>query len=248
MEKELYTKIYQIEKTHWWYVGRRTIIFDWFFRVLGKNLESKILDVGCGTGYNIEFLKGQGYIDVYGLDFAPEALEFCSSRGLQMVTCGNLAELPYASETFDMITALDIIEHLDDDLQGLAELKRILKPGGKLVIFVPALMFLWSLQDDVSHHRRRYNAQELQTKVRQVGLEIDKLTYANSLLFPVVLVGRLLLRLVRDRVNLISEADMSPNWSNGILGKLFSFEMPLLRWFNFPIGVSLLCVCHKSEN
>jgi SAM-dependent methyltransferase len=147
------------------------------------------------------------------------------------------------------VTAFDILEHLDDDQRGLSELERILKPGGTLVLFVPALQFLWSLQDEVGHHYRRYSAKELGQKLRIAGFEIIKLSYANSLLFPLIWGGRIVLRLIRGKMDLDlrSEADLSPDWSNGILEKIFSTERTLLRWINFPIGVSILCTCRKSR-
>jgi SAM-dependent methyltransferase len=245
MEKELYSKIYQIEKDHWWYAARRAIIFDWVFRLLEPYPPTRILDVGCGTGYNVEYMNANGYPDVHGLDMAPEALSFCLSRGLNKVVAGDLTDLPFANESYEMVTALDILEHLDDDGKGLRELLRILKPGGILILFVPAFQFLWSLQDEVSHHCRRYTVNELGRKIRYTGFEITKISYANSLLFPLVWVGRILLKFLRNRVSIISEADLSPDWSNKILERIFATERSLLRRVNFPVGVSILCVCLK---
>jgi SAM-dependent methyltransferase len=245
VKKEIYSQIFQIEQTHWWYAGRRKIVFDWVFRILDRTTRARILDVGCGTGYNLDILRKLGFSDVYGLDIAPEALYFCEARGLPQVICGDLTDVPFANESFDLVLALDIIEHLEDDLRGLRGMARLLKPGGALVIFTPALPSLWSLQDEVGHHFRRYTTAELKQKTLKTGLEIVKLSYANSLLFPLVWVGRMILRMVQNRVTLISEADLSPNWSNEILKNIFSTERAMLRRINFPVGVSIFCVCQK---
>jgi len=138
--------------------------------------------------------------------------------------------------------ALDLLEHLDDDVQALREFARLLKPGGSLVLFVPAFNFLWGLQDKVSHHRRRYTAGELEQKLKSVGFSIDRLTYANMFLFPLIWMGRLLLRLSGNRIKGTSENDLHPGWSNGLLQAIFAAERPLLHYANLPFGVSLFCI------
>ncbi len=245
MKKEMYGHIQQVEQSHWWYVARRKIIFDWVLRTLAEYSSPQILDIGCGTGFNLDQLRVKGYNHVVGLDFSTEALSFCHSRQLVNLICSDGTRPPIRYGTFDVIMALDLIEHLEDDVQTLKELARLLKPKGALLIFTPAFQFLWGLQDEVSHHYRRYTAPELQYKLAQTGLKIHKLTYANTFLFPLIWAGRLALRLTGNKVRGTSENDLHPGWSNGLLQAIFAAERPLLRYIDFPFGVSLLCIAQK---
>src|SRR5690349_18005520 len=180
MDKSLYDQINAIEETHWWYVGRRRLIFEYVLQTLKKYPNPRILDLGCGTGYNIAQLKSHGYNDIFGLDFTFDALIYCFQRNLDHIVCGDATQSPFPAESFDVITALDIIEHIPDDEKSLRDVYRLLKPGGSFVIFTPAYQFLWSVHDEISHHERRYTARELRQKVEASGLVIDRLTYANT--------------------------------------------------------------------
>ncbi|MBI1880616.1 MAG: class I SAM-dependent methyltransferase [Chloroflexi bacterium] len=245
MQIEIYSQIHEIERSHWWYVARRKIIFDWTLRTLADYSSPKILDIGCGTGFNIELLKTDSCQHVVGLDFSVDALGFCQSRHLTRLICSDGARPPFGPESFDIIMALDLIEHLADDVLAIHELARILKPGGSLIIFTPAFNFLWSLQDEVGHHYRRYTGGELRQKLEKAGLSIHKLTYANTFLFPLIWVGRVALRLSGNNIQVTSENDLHPGWSNTMLQTIFAAERPLLRYANLPFGVSLLCVAKK---
>ncbi|MCG3206822.1 MAG: Ubiquinone biosynthesis O-methyltransferase [Anaerolineae bacterium] len=248
MNKEMYHHIHQIEQNHWWYIARRKIIFDWVLKELAYYTAPKILDIGCGTGYNLKYLQANNYTNVTGLDFSPDALHFCRSRHLPELLLGDGTLPPFQQESFDVIMALDLIEHLADDVAALRELTRLLKPKGALIIFTPAFNFLWGLQDEVSHHYRRYTAPELEQKLGAAGLNIKKLTYANTFLFAPIWAGRLLLRLRGNSIQGTSENDLHPGWSNNLLQAIFAAEKPLLRRFSFPFGVSLLCVANKPLN
>ncbi|HLO32230.1 MAG TPA: class I SAM-dependent methyltransferase, partial [Anaerolineales bacterium] len=186
-----------------------------------------------------------GYNQVTGLDFSPDALAYCQSRQLQALICGDAEKLPIRHGCYDIILTLDIIEHLKDDRSALSEIYRALKPGGSLVIFVPAFQFLWSFQDEIGHHQRRYTAKGLKEKILQTGFEIKKLTYANSLLFPVVWLGRLILRAFPQYFKIISESEMNPTWMNSFLYRIFLTELSIVQFIDFPFGVSILCVCKK---
>jgi SAM-dependent methyltransferase len=247
MKQEIYSHLQQIEQAHWWYVARRKIIFDWVGRVLPDYVSPKLLDIGCGTGFNVAYLEANGYSQVTGLDFSTEALMFCRSRHLPYLICGDGVCPPFSHHSFDIILALDLIEHLEDDRQALREITRLLKPNGSLIIFTPAFNFLWGLQDEVGQHYRRYTACDLRQKLQAVGLRIDKLTYANTFLFPFIWAGRLALRWRGNKIRGTSENDLHPAWSNKLLQAIFAAERPLLRRVNFPFGVSLLCIARKSD-
>src|SRR5712691_3232824 len=161
MQAHTYAIMREVEDQHWWYVGRRRIIASWVENVcreIGKQ-RPRILDVGCGTGANLQMLAEFGAAE--GVDVSTEALDFCRARGLAEVKQGEAESLPFEDASFDLVTGLDVVEHLDDDIAGLSEMRRVLRPEGRAVLFVPAFMFLWGVQDDISHHRRRYTRAEL---------------------------------------------------------------------------------------
>jgi SAM-dependent methyltransferase len=245
VETGLYAQIRSIEADHWWYVGRRRIVFDWLAPMAAGYTAPRILDIGCGTGMNLQVLRDLGCRRTVGLDIAPEALAYCQGRHVGPLVQADGARLPFAPSSFDIVMALDLIEHVEDDVSALLEIARLLRPGGRLLIFTPAYQFLWSHQDEVSHHFRRYTATLLRDRLVQAGFRVEKLTYANTLLFPLVWFGRLSLRL-RGRPDAVSENDMHPSWANGALASIFSAERRALRHVNLPFGVSLLSVAIRS--
>jgi len=247
MESELYDVISRTEADHWWYVGRRRIVFDWVERCLRGSRDPAILDIGCGTGFNLEELRRRRLGGVVGLDLSAKALGYCRTRGLRRLVQGDAARLPCRDASFDIVLALDLIEHVEDDRAALAGLMRTLKPGGHLIVFTPAFPFLWSVQDRVSHHFRRYTRSELRAKLQAAGYTVDKLSYANTLLFPLVAAGRLALRLSGRAERVTSENELHPAWSNAFLTAVFSTERHLLRWTDLPVGVSLLAVATRPS-
>lgn len=242
MQQHTYAIMYRLEGSHWWFVGRRRILTE-FLRTICKNVESsRILDVGCGTGANLELLSSFG--EAEGVDLSHEALEFCRSRGLQKVQAGEAESLPFEDNSFDLVTGLDVVEHLDDDLAGLREFYRVLRPGGRALVFVPAFMFLWGVQDDVSNHRRRYTLRQLKALLKEVGFTVERSTYANITFFAPILLGRVLMRLTRLRPE--SENNINVGFLNGLLGKILGAEALILRFFPIPFGVSAICVARKD--
>jgi SAM-dependent methyltransferase len=195
----------------------------------------------------MEYLRANGYWNMAGLDFAPEALNFCQSRHLPRLFCADGTRPPLRQESFDLIMALDLIEHLADDVGALRELSRLLKPNAALVIFTPAFNFLWGLQDEVSYHYRRYTAKELRRKLEENELIVDRLSYVNMFLLPLIWAGRTILRLSGNNIQGTSENDLHPGWSNGLLQTVFAAERFLLRRWNLPIGVSLFSIARKPE-
>src|SRR5207253_4948029 len=157
---------------------------------------------------------------------------FCRARGLTRVQAGAAEALPYKDATFDLVTALDVVEHLDDDTQGLREMRRVLKPQGCALLFVPAFMWLWGVQDDVSNHRRRYTRQQIVERLEAAGYTIERATYANWTFFAPILAGRMLMRVTGIKPE--SENKINISALNGVLGKLFGAERFWLRNFNFP--------------
>lgn len=245
MQPHTYLIMHRVEGSHWWFVGRRRILSS-FVRRIVKDLnrqEQRILDIGCGTGANLEMLSEFGKAE--GVDVSAEALAFCQARGLQNVRQGEAERLPYEDNSFDLVTGLDVVEHLDNDVAGLQEMRRVLRPGGRALLFVPAFMFLWGVQDDISNHRRRYTLNSLKTAVRQAGLEVELATYANITFFVPILLGRLLMRVTGFRP--ASENNITIGFLNGVLGSIFGAEAALLRHMKLPFGVSIICVARRPD-
>jgi ubiquinone/menaquinone biosynthesis C-methylase UbiE len=154
----------EVEATHWWFVQRRNL-FAAEIRRLRLPAKTSILDVGTGTGANLRLLKELGFSRVAGLDPSPDVIRLCAAKGLGVVTPGSACAIPFDDESFDFVMATDVIEHVDDDSLALREIARILKPGGAVLITVPAFRALWGLQDERSHHKQRYRLAALIAKV-----------------------------------------------------------------------------------
>ena len=245
MQHHTYAIMDEVEGSHWWFVGRRAIL-ESFLRNITQTLEPagqtlKILDVGCGTGANLEMLAGFG--EAEGVDISDDALEFCRLKGLKAQK--GLAEtLPYPDDTFEITTALDVVEHLDDDLAGLKEMFRVTKHGGYSLIFVPAFMWLWGVQDDISNHRIRYTKKQIVERLEKAGYLIERATYANWTFFAPILAGRTFMKITGIKPE--SENNVNISALNGFFGKLFSAERFWLRNLNFPFGVSIVVVARKN--
>jgi SAM-dependent methyltransferase len=246
MEHHTYALMYEIEETHWWFLGRRHILAGFVTQIcrdLGGG-RPRILDVGCGTGANLRLLSQFGA--AYGVDISAEALAFCRARGLDQVRAGAAERLPFGDGEFDLVTGLDVIEHLDDDVAGLREMHRVLRSGGHALLFVPAFRFLWGVQDDISHHRRRYTLAELRRVATQAGFEVVRATYANLTFFLPTLVGRALMRLTGLRP--ASENNLTIRALNRPLGRILGAERALLRHVDLPIGVSAIAVLRRPRS
>jgi SAM-dependent methyltransferase len=246
MQRHTYAIMREVEGAHWWFAGRRRIL-ESFVRSIVDDLRRtdgarpRFLDVGCGTGANLEMLAQFG--DAEGVDVSEDALAFCRARGLANVRRGAAESLPYGEGEFDVVTALDVVEHLDDDLAGLREMRRVLRKDGRALLFVPAFMWLWGVQDDVSHHRRRYTLPGLAARVEAAGLSVERATYANVTFFAPILAGRLLMRALSLRP--ASENNVNVSALNGLLGRVFGAESHWLRRFNLPFGVSAIIVARR---
>jgi SAM-dependent methyltransferase len=247
MQQHTYAILDRVEDRHWWFVGRRAIL-ETFLKEIVETLDEpranvRILDVGCGTGANLEMLSQFG--EAEGVDVSDDALEFCRGKGLKAQK-GLVERLPFEDEMFDITTALDVVEHLDDDVAGLKEMYRVTKRGGYSLIFVPAFMWLWGVQDDISHHRIRYTRSQIVKRLKQAGYSIERATYANWTFFAPILAGRTLMKLTGIKPE--SENNVNITALNGVFGKLFSAERFWLKHFNFPVGVSIVAIAKKVRS
>ena len=248
MKHEEYERMYRFEDTYWWFVARRRLIASLIEGEYGRDGGLRILDIGCGTGAMLDELAPFG--DVVGADFAPEALAFCRERGDHYpLTRADVRRLPFASDSFDVVTAMDIIEHIDDDKAAAGEINRVLKPGGRLFVTVPAFPSLWSEHDEALHHYRRYTAPHLKDVFQRVGLSVPKLSYTVTSLFPPIWAYRQISnRLPRRRENGEKKADLV-HFSqpiNTALLALSDWESRLVQRTNLPFGVTVVCVAQKK--
>lgn len=243
MNRAEYDLMFRMEERHWYFRGKRRIVGE-LLRPYLRGGPLTVLDAGCGTGGTLAMLEKIGR--VFAIDPFPEAAAYCAQRGFPRIAQASVTALPFPSSCFDVITSLDVIEHVGDDRAALGELCRVLKPGGVLMLTVPACMSLWSGHDVALHHKRRYSAAELRGKVMGSGFRVARLTSFNSILFPLVAAVRIARRrLGLDRAS--SDSDRLPASAvNELLYLVLETEARLLRSLDFPAGVSLACVAVKE--
>lgn len=242
MNIEMYRIFFEIQKTHWWFTNKKKIVLDVINRHLDKTTQPQILDIGCGSGLMLDALQNIG--NTCGMDMSDDAIRFSNEIFDGRVEKGALPDqIPYRDNCFDLIVALDVIEHVDEDVHSLKAIHSKLVPKGKAVITVPAYMFLWSPFDELNEHKRRYTLTDFNKKLVQAGFKVEKISYFNTILFPVVFVVRMLNKVLkRDGA---SDLDMPMIPLNYVLGKIFGIERFLLRFTNLPFGVSILAVASK---
>jgi SAM-dependent methyltransferase len=239
VEDWLYRRLYELEDGHWWFRGRRAIIWALLQRA-GLPNRVRLLDAGCGTGRNLVELGFLG--PAAGVDGSPEAVAFCHARGLGDVREAQLDALPFPDGAYDLLIATDVIEHVDDDEGVLRELRRVAAPGARLLITTPAYRWLWSAHDEEHQHKRRYTRRVLLRRVRGAGWEPEIATYFNSLLLGPIALARAL-----PRGREANDYDRTPRLLNGALSLPMRLEAALVRrGVRFPAGVSIGVVCRAA--
>jgi SAM-dependent methyltransferase len=235
-----------LEDWYWWFVARQTAALEFLTTCAPARRPLDILDAGCGTGALLERLQAMPETRVLGLDFAEEALQFCRQRGHSRLVRGDLTALPLKDASVDVVTALDVIEHVGDDAAAAQEIVRVLKPGGVLIATVPAYRFLWSGHDVALHHRRRYRLGQVQQLVAAAGLELAKGTYLLTALFPVAAAQRLMARL-RPSGQAVAGLPPVPRWLNRMLIRLQRAELAVARRARLPWGLTVFVAARKPE-
>lgn len=241
MDSSMYAEMAELEKSHWWFRGRRAVVFDVLSRL---KKQGTLLDIGLGTGFNARLFQKMGFT-VHGLDPAPEAIHFAKTvaPGISVI------QAPFPSDEvqsgiYDVVTMLDVLEHLDDDEAALRDVARVLKPGGTLLLTVPAFRFMWTKHDERAHHKRRYTRKDLVRVIRAAGLKPSFVSYYNFFLFPPIAVVRLIGKLRGEKEE--SDFDKSPALLNSLFAFIFGAERYLLRFTRLPFGVSLIAIVRKS--
>jgi SAM-dependent methyltransferase len=240
MDRDYEHQTHQAEDRHWWYRGRRTVL-DGVIAGLGLPADPRILDAGCGSGRFMVELAKLG--NVTGVELSDTSVSLARERQLGEVVAGSVLEMPFPENSFELAVSLDVIEHLDDDLAALRELRRTVTPGGALLVTVPAYQWLWSGHDEINHHHRRYTRRSLQRVAEQAGWQQVRTTYFNSLLLPVAILLRVLDRFSRKTTESSLDLWIPPEPLNWVLERPLALEAALIaRGGRIPAGLSLLAV------
>ena len=244
MEIQEYKNIFENEERHFFYVANHNIILSLIKKYLkDSHKKLKILDAGCGTGGLAKKLKKFG--EVVGVDISSDALKFAKKRGVNTKKA-SVTKLPLKTNTFDVVTSVDVIYHkaVKDDIRALKEIYRVLKPGGILILRVPANKWLKLAHDRHVHTRERYDKKELRNKLIKVGFRIEKLSFVNSLLLPVAATQQIWENIFQSE-STSSAIGPLPNLINKTLTHLLSIERDILLKINLPFGIGLVAVCRK---
>jgi len=241
MQPNEYETMFRVEGTHWWYGALHRLIFQALEAEFPDWREKEILDVGCGTGAILKQL-GNPEKNV-GIDLAPEAISFCRQRGLDNVRQGDIGALPFADASFDAVICSSVLYHQwVSDIPGAArEMHRILRPGGLLLINVPAFPFLHSAHDEAVMTARRFRKAEIRQLLLKQNFKIRRLTYWTTFLFPLAVAARTLGGSKMGRDFEVKKTSLS----NRLFGRIMTIELKLLKTISFPFGVALFAVAKK---
>ena len=238
MERSVYREMAELDQRHWWYKARRQVLADLIRREAMPPADAHILEIGCGTGHNLDMLARFGQVDALELD--DEARTIAESRLGRSVMSAPLPELAGVPDRhYHLIAALDVIEHIEDDHAAVAAIAAKLTPGGKFLMTVPAHQWMWSAHDVVNHHKRRYSKDALRRLVDSSPLRLQRIGYFNSLLFPLALAERFSSK-IRGKDNADVKLPSAP--LNAALERLFAAERHLVGRLPLPPGLSLFAV------
>ena len=241
MERDAYREMAELDQKLWWYRARRDVLADLIRREVKLDKDARILEIGCGTGHNLPMLGAFGHVDAVELD--DESRAIAEQRLGRRVINSPLPELAGVDDGYDLIAALDVIEHIEDDDAALAAIAGKLKSGGKFLMTVPAHRWMWSAHDVVNHHKRRYSKSQLRRLIEGSPMKLEKVGYFNSLLFPVAVAERMASKLRgKDDANLSLPAKPL----NSALEKTFAAERHLIGRVPLPPGLSLFAVASAT--
>lgn len=243
MEAHVYQRMAELDSQHWWFLARRDILESVVRRVVRPPERAHILEIGCGTGHNLAMLSKFGTVEATELDAGARVLaEKRLGRKIEPAALPDLSAFPEAH--FDLVALLDVLEHVPDDRSALAAIRTRLKPGGKLLVAVPANPWMWSAHDVAHHHHRRYHKGELRDAAKEAGYDVELLSPFNSLLFPLIAAARFAGKLVGRES---ADDAMPPRPVNSALRAIFGLETALVGRVPLPAGVSLVAVLRRPE-
>jgi SAM-dependent methyltransferase len=246
MNPDAYLEMADTEARHWWFAGRRTILAH-IITTFDLPINARILEIGSGTGGNLQMLSSFGQVSALEMDATARAIAMKKTGDRFDIRPGFCpTDIPFSGEKFDLICLFDVLEHIDEDVETLIAVKRLLAEGGRILVTVPAYRWLWSAHDVFLHHRRRYSATELRKKIAASGLQPIKISYFNTILFPLAAIIRLKDRMFRN--SSASGSSIPPALINRLFTTLFGDERFLLTKINLPFGVSLLGVLRDGHS
>lgn len=242
-----YRVMFEIEEEYWWYRGLRVLVNELLARYTAPDGSTRILDAGCGTGKNLQMFLERG--DARGVDIATEAIRFCRLRGIpaDRALVASLLELPFPDCYFDVSFSFDVICNIQEDVAAFAEIRRTLKPNGRLIVQLPAFQWLWSAHDVAVGHKYRYTAHSLREKMQRAGFRLETLTYLNTALFPLVALMRFARRPAAANGNARSDLTPLPHLLNKGLSRVFGAEMRRVLDRRAPYGISLLAIARRVD-
>lgn len=242
MDRIVYDRMAAHDTTHWWYRARRDILADYLTREGKLPADARVLEIGCGTGHNLPMLARFGDVDAIEIDAAARA--FASERLGRPVGTAPLPALTGVERgAYDLVAVLDVVEHVEDDVAALKGMAEVLRPGGAILVTVPAHPWMWSAHDTVNHHHRRYSKASLDKAIRAAGLRHNGLRYFNSLLFPVAVAAR-----VAGKLTGKDDSDDSPPAApvNKALEAVFRLERHLVGRMPLPPGLSIITLLRRG--
>ena len=245
MDGEAYKEMIELQQKHWWFVARRDAIQSFMKLQMNESSTSKVLEIGCGVGGNVDLLSQSG--NYLGIDMHRPAIDYCSEKFPQFnFQCTRVEEIPqeFSSNKFDSIYILDVLEHIDDQVEILKSAQNYLTQSGKILVTVPAFEFLWSPHDEFVHHVRRYTKAGLKKVLEDSGYKVERISYFNSILFPLALIQRLGMRLLNRKLN--THLSTPPTIVNWLFKVIFTQEAWILKRTNLPVGLSIIAVVSQK--
>lgn len=240
-----YATMAKQEREYWWHIGRLRIIQTYINKALGKSPDARILNIGCGTGGTIDLLEKYGTVD--NVDISDEAIKFMKEKGYKRLHKVDGIDLPFKDETYDLICAFDVLEHIAAESSALKEWYRVLKPGGSMIITVPAYQWLWSNHDVSLEHKRRYTKKRLHAATTKTGFTVGKSSYAIVFSLPMIVAFRLINKLRRQDASAETSYVPVPKQINSLFTNLLYLEARLHRFASFPAGTSVIAILRKAD-